>query len=125
MVFLHKNGKKMKKILKVIWDIILFHISLILYYFLTIINFILVRSTNYFRDTAVNVDRYGNRDLRTLWNKTLIKSNSKYRFGDINETISSVLGRNQVAGTLTFTGKSLASLLDLIDKNHCVKSIGH
>lgn len=83
----------------------------------------MVRSSRYFRDTASNVDRYGNRDLRKLWNLTLIKGTSIHRFGDINETISMVLGWNQLAGTLTIPGKMLVWILDKIEKDHCRKSI--
>lgn len=113
----------MKKILKLLIGFILFHLSVLLYFVLTLVNFWLVRSFDYFTDTAVTVDRYGNRDLRKLWNATLIRKQSQHHFGDINETISSVLGKNQRDKTLTYTGKFLAWLLDTIDKDHCKNSI--
>lgn len=77
----------------------------------------------YFMNTAVNLDRFGNYEFRTLWNAVLICKNSTHRFGDFRETISSVLGKNQRAGTLSATGRALAALLDWIDEGHCVKSI--
>mgnify|MGYP003616471343 CR=1 FL=1 len=93
---------------------------------LTFINYAVVahksKSKGYFRATAVNIDRFGNREFRALFNKVLIKENG-YKFGDIRETISSVLGKNQRDNTLTITGKALVWVLDLIDKNHCEKSI--
>ena len=76
----------------------------------------------YFRTTAVNLDKFGNREFRTLWNLTLRKPTG-YQFGNINETISSVLGKNQRDKTLSKVGKFLAFILDTIDKNHCKNSI--
>ena len=58
-------------------------------------------------------------NLLALFNKVLINEKG-YRFGDIRETISSVLGKNQRDKTLTKTGKVLVWVLD---KNHCEKSI--
>ena len=46
-----------------------------------------------------------------------------YKHGNINETISSVLGKNEYFGTLTKTGIALVKILNFIDKNHCAKSI--
>ena len=107
-------------------NLILFLIAYLLLLPLTFINYAVVAhkssSKGYFRSTAVNIDRFGNREFRALFNKVLIKENG-YRFGDIRETISSVLGKNQRDNTLTKTGKVLVWILDLIDKNHCVKSI--
>lgn len=68
------------------------------------------------------MDKFGNREFRTLWNKTLIKKNG-YQFGDIRETISSALGKNERDNTLSNTGKCLVWILNVIDKNHCKKSI--
>jgi hypothetical protein len=110
-------------IFKFLIGILLFVVSVVLYFVLTIINFFLVRSKDYFLDTAATVDRYGNRDLRKLWNSTLIRKESQHHFGNIDETISSVLGKNQREKTLTYTGKFLAWILDTIDKDHCKKSI--
>ena len=107
-------------------NLILFLIAYLLLLPLTFINYAVVAhkssSKGYFRSTAVNIDRFGNREFRALFNKVLIKENG-YRFGDIRETISSVLGKNQRDKTLTKTGKVLVWVLDLIDKNHCEKSI--
>lgn len=107
-------------------NLILFLIAYLLLLPLTFINYAVVAhkssSKGYFRSTAVNIDRFGNREFRALFNKVLIKENG-YRFGDIRETISSVLGKNQRDKTLSKTGKFLVWILDLIDKNHCEKSI--
>lgn len=107
-------------------NLILFLIAYLLLLPLTFINYAVVAhkssSKGYFRSTAINIDRFGNREFRALFNKVLIKEKG-YRFGDIRETISSVLGKNQRGNTLTKTGKALVWVLDLIDKNHCEKSI--
>jgi len=108
-------------------DLLLFLASYILLLPLTMINYFVVLFTSkdhakgYFRSTAVNIDKFGNREFRTLWNKTLRKENG-YKFGNPEETISSALGKNERDGTLSRTGKALAWLLNKID-NHCKKSI--
>ena len=66
--------------------------------------------------------KFANRELRTLWNTTLRKSNG-YEFGHRDETISSVLGKNKRAGTLSKAGICLAYILDKLDNNHCINSI--
>lgn len=107
---------------------ILYLIAYLLYLPLSVINYFCVfftakdRGKGYFRSSAVTLDCLGNREFRTLFNITLIKD-SGYRFGNFNETISSVLGKNQRDNTLTKTGKALVWILDTIDKEHCRKSI--
>lgn len=106
---------------------ILFLVSVALLVPLTLINFAVVasrgRAKGYFMSSAVNLDRFGNYEFRTLFNSTLIRHDSAHRFGAFEETISSVLGKNQRAGTLSLCGKMLAGLLDKIDKGHCINSI--
>jgi hypothetical protein len=107
---------------------ILFLIAYILMLPLTFVNYIVVlivskdNAKKYFRSTAVNIDKFGNREFRTLWNCTL-RINTGYKFGNPDETISSVLGKNERDNTLSKTGKALSWLLNLIDKDHCKKSI--
>ena len=76
----------------------------------------------YFKSSAISLDKFANREFRTLWNKTL-RTEFGYHFGYNEETISSALGKNQQLGTLTKTGKALVWFLDALDKNHCIKSI--
>lgn len=99
--------------------LILFIIAYVLYLPLTLINFCLVRSKGYFRDSAITIDKLANREFRTLWNKTLITWDG-YEFGNINETISGVLGKNIQNETLTKTGKVLVFILT---KKHCLDAI--
>lgn len=102
---------------------ILFIIAYILYLPLSIINWLFVKDkSGYFKSSAINLDKFGNREFRTLFNKTLINDKG-YRFGNINETISSVLGKNQLTGTLTNIGKILVWILDKIENDHSLKSI--
>lgn len=83
------------------------------------INFCLVWSKGYFRDSALTLDRLANREFRTLWNKVLIIE-SGYKFENINETISGVLGKNIQKNTLSKTGKVLVFILT---KKHCLDAI--
>ena len=67
-------------------------------------------------------EAFGNSEFRTLFNLALITKEG-YKFGNANETISSTLGKNEIAGTLSFVGRVLVWLLNLIDKDHCKKAI--
>lgn len=107
--------------------ILLFIIATILWLPLTLLNWIVVAykhglSNKYFLNTASDIDRFANRNFRTLWNATLINKNG-YKFGDVRETISSVLGKNKRDNTLSRTGKILTNILDFLDKNHSINSI--
>lgn len=80
------------------------------------------RLNGYFREEAVAIDRFGNSQYRSLFNAWFVAEKG-YEHGNINETISSVLGKNEYFGKLTKKGKVLVSILNFIDKNHCAKSI--
>ena len=82
------------------------------------------RLSGYWRDFAVAVDRFGNYQYRSLFNR-LLRTKHGYEFGDFRETISSALGKNQRDDTLSKSGKILTAILDFIDKNHCEKSINN
>lgn len=102
---------------------ILFLIAYILLLPLTVVNFFFVdEKSGYFKSTAINIDKFANREFRSMWNKTLIKNNG-YQFGDETETLSSALGKNERDKTLTAFGKVLVWILDKIEKNHCIKAI--
>jgi hypothetical protein len=100
-------------------NFLLYLIAYILYLPLSIINFFLVCSEGYFRDSALTLDRLANREFRTLWNETLIV-NDGYQFGNIEETISGVLGRNILLNKLSRTGKVLVWILS---EKHCIDAI--
>ena len=120
--------------MKTLLGFLLFLVAVALYVPLTVVNIPFVlwlhrkkRSFlkvlgGYFLDEATSIDIHGNRSLRALWNTTMRKPNG-YKFGREGETISSVLGKNQRDKTLSFMGKLLAGLLDLLDKDHCKNAI--
>jgi hypothetical protein len=72
---------------------------------------------------ALGIDQLGNTSCKYFFNATLIKDDS-IQFGDVDETVSSVLGKNYLANNLTKTGKALNFILDSIDAKHSIKSIG-
>jgi len=76
----------------------------------------------FFFNLAIGTDQLGNATHKELFNATL-KKDSGYKFGNEDETISSVLGKNKRNETLSNTGKCLVWVLDLIDGNHSIKSI--
>ncbi len=77
----------------------------------------------YNMDLAIAIDQYGNGLCRHLFNQVLIKKTAVNKFGNIDETISSVIGKNKVAGTLTWLGTAVDILLDSLDPNHSIDAI--
>lgn len=71
---------------------------------------------------ALGLDQIGNAVCRDMFNRLLIEEDG-YKFGKVQETISSVLGKNQMLDTLSLWGWILVSILDLFERNHCIKSI--
>ncbi len=71
---------------------------------------------------ALGIDQLGNVVCARLFNFFLIDING-HKFGNEDETISSVLGKNKKTNTLTFFGIALDALLELIDKNHNIEAI--
>lgn len=118
----------MKEFLNYLIGLLLFLIAYALFLPLSIINYVAVlfkvKSTakGYFLSSATNLDKYANREFRTLFSVIFIKKNG-YQFGNIGETISSVLGKNERDKTLTVAGICLVWLLNRLDRNHCEKSI--
>lgn len=76
----------------------------------------------YQKNLAIAKDQYGNAVCKYLFNAVLIK-NGGYKFGNIDETISSCIGKNKKRGTLSFTGKCLDFLLNACEPEHSIKSI--
>jgi 8-oxo-dGTP diphosphatase len=76
----------------------------------------------YHTDLAIAKDQYGNAICKYMFNWLLIKKGG-YSFGNIDETISSVIGKNKAKGTLTIMGKTLDFLLELCESDHSIKSI--
>lgn len=72
---------------------------------------------------AVSIDQLGNTVCATLFNLVLIRQYSPFRFGNPDETISSVIGKNKVNQSLSLAGVWLDWILDKLDDNHSVKNI--
>lgn len=72
---------------------------------------------------AIMKDQTGNIVCKELFDWLLITKDSTNFFGSQDETISSVLGKNELAGTLSKTGLWLANKLNSIEPNHCINSI--
>jgi hypothetical protein len=118
----------------------LYVLSWVLEPFLVVINFITVIALNirkrsffsitsgFFKTGAIDRDRFGNHNYRTSLNFFLIKK-AGYKFGNTLETISSVLGKNQRDGTLTWFGWFTVYFLWIVDYGawfkggHCIDSI--
>jgi len=78
----------------------------------------------FFIEVALVLDQAGNVVMQHLLNDTLlIKKPNTYFFGNKKETISSVIGKNYLTGTLSPLGKALNAFLNFIDKGHSLNSI--
>ena len=78
----------------------------------------------YFKSIAVSIDQTGNVFCKELFDDILIYPHI-HRFGNEDETISSVLGKNKLSDSLTWAGKTLDWILNLFEKNHSIISIEH
>lgn len=76
----------------------------------------------YNMNLAISKDQYGNVLGKYIFDIVFIKS-SGYKFGNVDETISSVIGKNKLSGTLTLTGRILDFVLNTLDENHSIESI--
>jgi hypothetical protein len=76
----------------------------------------------YLFQIAKSIDQHGNLVCAELFNLTLIKRKG-YNFGDMDKTISFVLGVNAETKTLTYLGKKVCNLLNVIEKNHVKKAV--
>jgi hypothetical protein len=76
----------------------------------------------YFYKVAYAIDQLGNVVMKDAFNKWLI-SDGGIRFGNPDETISSVLGKNKKKGKLTKSGKLLDWILEKLDNGHSLNAI--
>jgi hypothetical protein len=70
------------------------------------------------------IDVFANIHGAEIFNDLLINKGG-YKFGNPQETISSVIGKNQRDETLTILGNTLRALLDVIEYGHCILSINN
>jgi hypothetical protein len=73
----------------------------------------------FFKRFAIAIDKFGNYTLNAMWDFLFIKKGG-YQFGNENETISSVLGKNLVLKKLTIFGYIIVFILT---KKHCMNAI--
>ena len=78
---------------------------------------------NEFLAKAILQDKYCCHEDAELLNALFLTKDSKHLFGNIKETISSVLGKNLVAGTLTKRGYEICRILNDLEKDHVLISI--
>lgn len=71
---------------------------------------------------AISIDQFANTAFQEFWNITL-KKKEGYKFGNPDETISGVLGKNKQNKTLSKVGIILDKILDFLDNNHSINSI--
>ncbi len=79
---------------------------------------------DYFLEIAISIDQLGNVVMQHLLNLLWVKKNG-YKFGNRDETISSVIGKNLKNKSLTSFGKIISNILDKIDPNHSLNSIDY
>lgn len=106
---------------------ILFIIALVMLVMLSplaIVSAILSKERDkWFHGMAYSIDQFGNVMLGPLMNMTLIEPESEYKFGNPDETISSVLGKNKIMNTLTWLGLAISNVLHQFDYNHVEDAI--
>ena len=73
---------------------------------------------------AISIDQLGNVIMQYLLNDVMIVNNG-YKFGNRDETISSVIGKNIERNTLSGVGKLFNFWLDFIDAGHSLNSIDY
>lgn len=76
----------------------------------------------YFKNCAISIDQVGNTIGYKLFNDLFIKKYG-HKFGNPDETISSVLGKNKLQNKLSIAGKILDWILNKLDPGHSIKSI--
>ena len=99
----------------------LYHLFLEIKAELTLTNLKMI--DNEFLAKAILQDKYCNHEDWVLLTALFITEKSTHKFGNPNETISSVLGKNLVAKTLTKKGYEICDILNGIQKDHVLISI--
>jgi 8-oxo-dGTP diphosphatase len=77
----------------------------------------------YYLCLAISLDQFGNVVMAGLFNIIMINSSSIHLFGNPDETISSVIGKNKRDNTLFFLGYPLDWILNKIEKDHSINAI--
>lgn len=82
----------------------------------------IIISNKLFMSIAHSIDQTGNVLCQDLFNDLLLKNKKIHKFGNADETISSVLGKNKKEKNLSFLGKCIDIILEYIDPNHTIKA---
>jgi len=77
----------------------------------------------YMKKTAMAIGYFLNITCAGSLRFLMVKKQGGHMFGDVNENISYVLGRNKYKGKLKIFGKFIVWILSLIESNHVEKSI--
>ena len=78
--------------------------------------------SSYLYKVALSIDQLGNVVMSELLNITLIKKGG-YKFGNPDETISGVIGKNYLKESLSPVGRILDNILNLFEKDHSINAI--
>ncbi len=73
---------------------------------------------------SISLDQLGNVVMQEMFNGIMIIKGG-YKFGNRDETISSVIGKNVEQNTLSKFGKLIDSILNFIDADHSLNSIDY
>jgi hypothetical protein len=76
----------------------------------------------WFYKMALSIDQFGNVACAKVLKLMFTKRNG-HDFGDEDDTVSYVLGRNQYKKTLTGAGRLMVKILDRLEENHCTIAI--
>lgn len=82
----------------------------------------LSKFSDVFKVIGVVVDIFINYILQVPLNRLLITSDG-YKFGQMPDTMSYALGRNELKGTTSSKGDRLISLLNVFEKEHSIKTV--
>ena len=89
---------------------------------------ILSGTGTFFVGIAIALDQLGNVAFGGLFNDTLVKDPKLFPFGKPHETISEVLGWNELLDNLTPLGEKVVALVNYCDfttKEHCAEAATH
>ena len=84
---------------------------------------ILTGTTKFFVGIAIALDQVGNVAFGGFFNWLFLKDPVTFAFGNTHETVSEVLGWNQTVENLNRKGKLMVSILNVIEKDHCLKAM--
>lgn len=80
-------------------------------------------TAQFFKAIAIAYDQLGNVAFGGFFNWLFIVDSEEFPFGETHETISEVLGWNQVTENLTRSGNLMVTILDWLEKDHCIKAL--